>query len=44
VDEFDVQLVLCPENAEPKEASCGTYKTVEEATGELIQLRDAGTI
>jgi hypothetical protein len=39
-----IQLVLCPENAEPKEASCGTYKIVEEVTGELIQLRDAVTI
>ena len=39
-----IQLVLCPDNAEPKEASCGTYKIVEEVAGELIQLRDAVTI
>ncbi len=36
-----IQLVICPESADPKPSgSCGTYSLVEDVTGELIRLRD----
>jgi hypothetical protein len=36
-----IQLVICPESADPKPSgSCGIYSLVEDVTGELIRLRD----
>ena len=36
-----IQLVVCPESAEPKPGgSCGTYTRDDEVSGELIRYRD----